>query len=113
MALPRKLHRSKTQTKPATRGYRTRTDTINLLYTKMYALSSPTGNTDRDMGWRTANEIAVEVLGRKGKYPALWDILNHLVTIGWLEEKWGVAANGRDARLFRAIKYTADGQRLY
>lgn len=111
MATPRILQK-KTE-RPAKRGYRSRTDTINLIYAKLYEVSSPQGKTDRDLGWRSANEIAKEILKRKGKYPVLWEILDHLVRVKWIEEKWGVADNGRDVRLFRAIKYNAANERLY
>lgn len=95
------------------RGYRSRTDTINLIYSEMFKLHDPKGTTDRDLGWRSCNEIAKEILGRKGKYPVLWQVLEHLVRIKWLEEKLGLADNSKDVRLFRAIKYTKSGDRVY
>ena len=110
MPLPAAL--KKKQPKAPTRGYRSKTDTINLIYSEMFKLASSKGETDRDSGWRSCNEIAKEILGRKGKYPALWEILDHLVRIEWLEEKLGIAANSKDVRLFRAIKYTKSGERV-
>jgi hypothetical protein len=97
----------------ATRGYRSRTDTINLIYSEMFKAHAVKGETERELGWRSCNDIAKEILGRKGKYPILWEILEHLVRIGWLEEKLGLAVNSKDVRLFRAIKYTKSGDRVY
>lgn len=112
MALPSSLRNSKPK-KSETRGYRSKQDTINLIYAKLFEISAPEGKTDYDRGWRSCTEIARDILKRKGKYPALWGILDQLVSVKWIEEKWGVAPNGRDVRLFRAIKYTKSGERLY
>lgn len=88
----------KTKTPVPTRGYRTATETMNLVYQLMA----------RSGAWLSHLEIA-RLIGRKGKYPALNDILERMVQIQWLERRESVADNRHLSYTYRALRYDKDG----
>lgn len=88
--------------KPATRGYRSFTDTVNLVYHKLCDAPEPLSHL----------EIA-KLIGRQKKYPALAKALHHMVSIQWLERIEDTSpSNSHLVYRYRAIKYDADGVRI-
>ena len=85
-----------------TRSYRTTTDTMNMVYQKLYHETE--GKSQLDIA---------HLIGRKGKYPALRAILLRMVEIGWLERTESTSpTNGHLVYLYKAIKYDLEGNRV-
>lgn len=78
------------------------TDTINLIYQKLWHLGEPA----------TRKQIA-EMINRDGKYPCMIQLLDQMVARGWLKQsKAKCKLNGRMMWVYEAIKYDEKGERV-